>query len=214
MSCSSGVVSPRPRVVSPGVWSLFARTKSPHLRLMFVGAFFRTEMFKHLFLLFICVRLILRSIRKTLELDLILFIFRSRRKRLRLILNPRAKRLHTPGGIDPQSGRSDSGRTGHRTSWKHRDEKKENNMLILIIKMWLCFGSLANFILVLAQQNQHLLQLSGQLCRDGDGRRLVSKETALLRSPSFRSLLIFHNHLYRLSNHSSSPFVLFNWVYF
>ena len=58
---------------------------------MFVGTFLERGIFTQLFRLFFCVRLIIRSIRKILELDFFLFFLRPSRKRLG------GKRLHTPG---------------------------------------------------------------------------------------------------------------------
>ena len=65
------------------------------------SAFLERGIFTQLFRLFICVRLIIRSIRKNLELDLILFILRSSR---------RAKRLHTPSESTLSPGEQDIGR--------------------------------------------------------------------------------------------------------
>ena len=57
MSCSPGVVSPGPRVVSPRVWSRFAQTESPHLWVCSWVPFLERGIFTHLFRLFLCVTL-------------------------------------------------------------------------------------------------------------------------------------------------------------
>ena len=100
MSCSPGVVS-------PGVWSHFTQNKSPHLQVCSWAPILERGIFTHLLQLFICVKLIIRSITKNVELDLILSILRSNRwSRKGPIFNP-AKRLHTPGKTTP--GEQDTG---------------------------------------------------------------------------------------------------------
>ena len=120
--------------VSPDV--LFARSRFARsmksfrpdwesiLILMLVGAFFRTRnIHTTVFRLFICVRLIIRSIRKNLELDLFFFIVRSSRKILGW------NDFHTPGkstlspGETPP-GEQDTGRNDllpcvRFAMWKH-----------------------------------------------------------------------------------------------
>ena len=65
MLCLPRVVLRRPRVILPGVWSCFDRTLSPHLHLCLWAPFLERGIHVFtLFRLFICVRLIIRLMRK------------------------------------------------------------------------------------------------------------------------------------------------------